>query len=187
MNMRTLRGLLIEMKACNGSIDWVGDKTIERAVEHCYRGDWMIWIAKTIGVDDRKLTLAKGLCAQTFMFMMREDQSKKAIQAAIDYGNGLIGDKELLLASHDAKHVLDTCEAIADDNPSFDKLVEYGLACCAYVAADKLASAGNASLRFGIVSGYTTIEAQKQLEMAEICRQVLSDEIISTVNKMLAS
>jgi hypothetical protein len=185
--MRTLRGLLIELKACNGSIDWVGDKTIEQAVEHCYRGDWMIWIAKTIGVDDRKLTLAKGLCAQTFMFMMREDQSKKAIQAAIDYGNGLIGDKELLLASYDAKCVIDRWMATTPEGPEFDKLVDYGLAQCAYIAADRWASANSAALRFCILSGYTPIETQKKLEMAEICRQVLSDEIISTVNKMLAS
>lgn len=73
-------------------------KTFEEAWDNCPRGDWMLWIAKKIGVDERKLTLAKGLCAKTVIHLMKDDRSKAAVQAAIDYGSGLI-DREQLNAA----------------------------------------------------------------------------------------
>ena len=43
--------LLRELDACQEAIDWVGDKTIEQAVEQCDRGDWFRWLASKIEVD----------------------------------------------------------------------------------------------------------------------------------------
>ena len=42
--MKTLKEELIELKACEEAIKWVGEKTPEEAWNTCERGDWMWWL-----------------------------------------------------------------------------------------------------------------------------------------------
>jgi hypothetical protein len=55
----------------------------------------MLWIASKLKVDIRVLTLAKGKCAETVIHLMNDERSKKAVQAAIDFGMMEIGIEEL--------------------------------------------------------------------------------------------
>ena len=63
--MKPFKQLLIELNACEDAREWADDKSIEEAVNTCHRGDWLLWLAKKVGVGIRPLTLAKGKCAYT--------------------------------------------------------------------------------------------------------------------------
>ena len=77
-------------------------KTFRGAWNNCPRGDWMLWIAKRVGIDIRLLTLAKGYCAKTVIHLMTDQRSKDAVKAAIDYGHGKIDDVQLRNAAYAA-------------------------------------------------------------------------------------
>ena len=74
-------------------------KTFRGAWNNCPRGDWMLWIAKRVGIDIRTLTLAKGYCAKTVIHLMKDQRSKDAVKAAIDFGRGKIDEGQLRNAS----------------------------------------------------------------------------------------
>jgi hypothetical protein len=93
--MKTFKELLRKLYACSNAIEWAADMTIEEVVEKCHRGDWLLWLAKKIDIDMQKLTLAKGHCAATVLHLMKDDRSKAAVQAAIDFGEGKITRKDL--------------------------------------------------------------------------------------------
>ena len=112
-------------------------KTPKEAWENCPRGDWMLWIASRLNVDKRLLTLAKGRCAETVLHLMRDQRSKDAVRAAIDFWEGRIDDEQLKIAAAEA----------AD----------------AYVADDA--------------------RKQNQLATANICREILTDVVLSAYKK----
>lgn len=97
--MKTFKDLLIELNACEEAIQAAGNMTIEEAISTCHRGDWLLWLAAKIEIDEKKLSLAKGYCANTVRHLMRDERSIKAVDAAIAYGNGLIHKNELKLAA----------------------------------------------------------------------------------------
>jgi hypothetical protein len=83
-----MKQILIKLNACQEAVEWVEDKTIEQAVNDCPRGDWMLWLAAKVDVDFQKLTLAKGLCANTVRHLMKDERSIKAVDTAIAFGEG---------------------------------------------------------------------------------------------------
>ena len=113
----------------------------------CPRGDWMLWIAKKAGVNLRTLTLAKGLCAETVIHLMKDERSRNAVRVAIAYGKGEATDEELSAAR-----------------------AAYAAARAAYPAAYAAAyAAADAAL------------AANQQQTADICREVLTDEIMKLI------
>ena len=96
--MTTFHELLIDLHACRPAIYWAGDKTIEQVIAECRRGDWMLWLAKRVNIGLQPLTLAKGHCAATVLHLMKDERSRKAVQAAIDFGEGKITKAELAAA-----------------------------------------------------------------------------------------
>ena len=103
---------LLESKyACFKAVKWAKDyPSFESAWNACHRSDWMLWIAKKLNVDKRKLTLAKGKCAETVIHLMKDQRSIDAVKAAIAYGNGEIDDVQLKIAA-DAADVVDVAYA----------------------------------------------------------------------------
>jgi len=90
-----MKDLLLKLKACEEAVEWAGDKTAEEVIATCYRGDWLLWLAYQLKVDDRPFTLAKGHCANTVRHLIKDERSIKAVDAAIAYGNGEISKEEL--------------------------------------------------------------------------------------------
>jgi hypothetical protein len=111
----------------------------QTAWNNCHRGDWMLWLAKKLNVDDRKLTLAKGLCANTVIHLMKDERSKKAVRIAIDYGKGKLTKKELIEAAAAAVAAAAAADAYAaaDDAAA----VAAAAAADAYAAAVAAAAA----------------------------------------------
>ena len=100
MNSEQFRELLIKLNACNPAIDWAEGKSWEEVYNTCHRGDWLLWLYKKTNKDNlRKLTLAKGLCANTVRHLMKDERSVAAVDAAIKYGNGEIGEENLRAAA----------------------------------------------------------------------------------------
>jgi hypothetical protein len=69
--------------------------SFEDAWNDCERGDWMLRIAISLKVEDRVLTKAKALCANTIRYLMKELWSTNAVDAALRYADGEISRKEL--------------------------------------------------------------------------------------------
>ena len=90
-----MKDILLKLKACEEAVEWAGDKTAEEIIDTCHRGDWLLWLANKLKVDDRPFTLAKGHCANTFRHLMKDERSIKAVDAAIAYGNGEVSKEEL--------------------------------------------------------------------------------------------
>ena len=85
---------------CSEAKEWMkSQKNATEAWNNCERGDWMLWIAKKLNVDDRKLTMAKAMCAKQVEYLMKDQRSKDALQACIDYFNGLISREQLNAAA----------------------------------------------------------------------------------------
>jgi len=57
---------LSKINACPDACEWVRlQKNYKEAWQNCDRGDWMLWLAKRLNVDDRKFTMAKAMCDKT--------------------------------------------------------------------------------------------------------------------------
>jgi hypothetical protein len=159
-----MKEILKKLKACDGAIEWVEDRTIEQAVADCYRGDWLLWLAARLEIDKRKLSLAKGMCANTVRHLMTDERRIKAVDDDIAYGRGEIGDKELTDTSADT----------------------YAEAYAAAYAADAAAYAAYAAdvYVYGAADAYAA-RAKNEKQTADICREIIGQEIISKFKELL--
>ena len=192
--MKTFHELLIELNACQPAIEWAGDKTIEQVVAECHRGDWMLWLAARIDIGIQPLTLAKGHCAATVLHLMKDERSKKAVQAAIDFGEGKINKAELAAASAAAAAYAPASAAAyasaAADAAAYAPAAAaaYASAAAAYAAAYASAAADDdAAYAPSAAAAYASAAARKtnQLATADICRKYIGKLIINTVNQLL--
>ena len=77
-------------------------KGVAEAWKNCERGDWMLWIAKKLNVDDRKLTMTKATCVKQVEHLLKDQRSKDALQACFDYATGRISREELNILAENA-------------------------------------------------------------------------------------
>jgi hypothetical protein len=89
MAKKTFRNFIKSYNPCTDAWIWIGDMTIEEIVETCYRGDWLLWLAKKVDVPLKELTLTKGYCANTVIKLMKDERSINAVKIAISFGKGL--------------------------------------------------------------------------------------------------
>jgi hypothetical protein len=138
---------LEKLNACNEAIEYV--KTQESALsawQNCERGDWMLWIAKRLNVDDKKLTLAKVMCAKQVEHLMKDQRSKDALVACLRYVNGEITREELNVAAAAAAYA-DAAAAYAYADADAAAAYAYAAAAdaAAYAYADADAAAAYAA------------------------------------------
>jgi hypothetical protein len=94
---------LSKVGACSDARQWVRtQKSAEEAWQNCERGDWMLWLAKKLSVDDRKLTMAKYHCAAQVLHLMKDQRSLDAMAASLQYANGEISREQLNDAAYAA-------------------------------------------------------------------------------------
>jgi hypothetical protein len=154
---------LEKIHACSGAIEYVKtQKSTVSAWENCPRGDWMLWLASKLNINKRLLTLAKGKCAQTVLHLMKDQRSKDAVKAAIDYGEGNITDQELAAAAdaYVAAYAADAAAAYA------------AAAAAAYAAAAYAAAA------------YAAAKRDNQLLTANICREILTEAVLTAYKRL---
>jgi hypothetical protein len=83
--MTPLKQKLKELNACQEAIEWVGERTIEQAVNDCHRGDWLIWLGQKIGIDNYKLIATKEHCANISRYLRKEHEVMTAIELSSAY------------------------------------------------------------------------------------------------------
>ena len=69
---------------------------------NCNIGSELIYSAFKLGVDIRLLYLALGKCIEPALRFLKDQRSINAIKAAIDFGNGVIDEKQLFAFRKDA-------------------------------------------------------------------------------------
>lgn len=167
-----------EFRPCDDGMFFYDSCTSFRNMwETCQRGDWLLWISSKLGVDKRVLTLAKGKCAETVIHLMKDERSRNAVQAAIDYGNGLISDKQLRDAA---------VAATAAASTAYASYASYAAsaACCLLPAACTDASAAACAARAAACAARAAEDAagadalkENDITAANICREILTDEV----------
>ena len=181
--MKTFKDILIKLKACESGRDWVGDKTVEEFVKDCQRGDWMLWLAKKLDVGIKPLTLTKGYCAKTVEHLMKDERSKKAVQAAIDFGKGKITKEELDADAYDAA----TAAAYAAYAAAYAAYAAAYAADTAADAADTADTADDAAYAAYAAADTAADDARtkNRLLTADICRKYIGQILIDKVNILL--
>lgn len=177
LNKEQFSQLLNILGACEDSKLWTTDKTAKEAVETCYRGDWLLWLYKKIAPNNiQQLTLAKGHSANTVRDLMKDERSKKAVDAAIAFGEGNITLEELNAAA-DAAYVYASTTAGHSD-------ADAHASTAAHASADDhdstaAAAAAHASVAYAYAAIYDVDAKQKnRLLTANVCRKYLQfDEI----------
>ena len=98
-----MKKTLISLNACSAATEWEADKTWVEIYNTCHRGDWLLWLFKRTNPDDlQRLTLAKGHCAATVLHLMKDERSRKAVEVAIKFGEGLATREDLNNAAYAA-------------------------------------------------------------------------------------
>jgi len=149
---------LEKLNACREAIEYVREqKSAILAWQNCERGDWMLWLAKKLDVDDKALTMAKAMCAKQVEHLMTDQRSKDALQSCFDYVNGKITRAEL--------------DAAAD-------------AAYAAYAADAAYAAYAAYAAANADAAYAAARISSLKKSADICREYLTEEVLTAYKRL---
>ncbi len=168
---------LNRLNACLNALEWVStQKNYKEAWQNCERGDWMLWLAKRLKVDHRKLTLAKFKCGNQVRHLMKDKRSIAALDAAERYGNGEITREELNAAAYAAADAAAAAAAAA-------------YAAAAYAAAaDAAAAAADAAAAAAAYADAADAAAAARKESlkksADFCREILTEEVLTAYAKL---
>ena len=195
MNANQFMQHLESLGARQNEKEWATGKSWQEFYDTCHRGDWLLWLyRKSKKYNFQKITLAKGLCANTVRHLMKDERSLKAVDAAIAFGNGEISREELNAAA-DAAAAADTAAYAAhvaatyatDTAAAFvaadaaadaaDAAAAYAAAAAAaaYAAAD--AADADAAARKVAFTAYAAARKENWQKTADIVREVLPFEI----------
>ena len=94
--MKAIDELLTKLDACREAKEWAQGKTFEEVYTTCERGEWLNWLfSRTNPEDVQLLTLVKGHQANTVRYLMKDKRSIKAVDTAIEFGEGRATKEEL--------------------------------------------------------------------------------------------
>jgi hypothetical protein len=104
MNPETQKFDLSPFLPCDEGQEYYDAKaSAEAAWNDCPRGDWMIWAAYVLEVDDRLLVRAKALCAGAVRHLMFDRRSRAALSDALLYASGEITHRQMKVCSREAR------------------------------------------------------------------------------------
>ena len=156
-----------EFKYCNSK------RAFKKAWRDCKRGDWMLSLAEELKIDDRVLTRAKALCANTVRHLMTDKRSIAAVEAALRYAEGKISRAELNEYADIAGRVVDTNKSI----------IMYKSAYAAYVAAapnGQLYDVATACADAAIIAP----REETLKRTAAICKEILTKPVFEKINQL---
>ena len=200
MKSKIMKTEIEKFNPCKGAIKFRNQyPDFKTAWNNCSRGDWMLWLASRLNVNDRILTKAKALCAKTVIHLMEDDRSKKAIEEAIKYGNNEISRDKLnktavaaAYAAYDAAADAAAAYAAADAAADADDAAyaaAYAAADAAYAAAyaaDAAADADNATYAAAdaddAADAADDTKEKNQRQTADICREILTNEVFKLIS-----
>ena len=173
---------LNQLSACVEAIEYVKtQKSAKDAWNNCIRGDWMLWLAKKLNVDDRKLTLAKAMCAKQVKHLMKDQRSLDALDACFRYAKDKISRGELntyALAALDAYAAYDAYDANAADAAANASAAYAAYDANAADAAANADAAAYAAFDANVAANADTAHKESLKKSADICRAVLTEEVL---------
>ena len=156
---------LKKLQACEEAVEWASQqKSFPSAWEACERGDWMLWLAYKLRIDDRKLTMAKYHCAAQVLHLMKDKRSIDAMAAALKYANDEIDRNELDVYASAAYAVIRS------------GLIEHAASAAASYAASAASAASYAAIYASASSAASSTASLKA--SADICREYLTEEVL---------
>jgi hypothetical protein len=180
---------------CESGLEYYESKSsFKEAWMDCQRGDWMLWIACKLGVDDRVLTKAKALCANTVRYLMKDKRSTDAIDAALLYAEGKISRAELDAYANAVYEAYEAARAssAASYAASAASYAAYAAA-RAYDAAYAASAAAAAYADDAAAAdddddaAYAAARAAVSQQAADLCREILTHEVMKkyTMKKII--
>jgi hypothetical protein len=186
-----MKNILKKLRACEESVEWVGDRTPEQAYNDCPRGDWLLWLFQRTNPEDLQLlVLATGHCANTVRHLMTDSRSTNAVDVTIAFGGGRASKEELdaaRVAARDATTaVIAAATTTATTTATATSFIAtytayatatytatYAATYTAYATADDAADAA------ADAAAYADADAKKENQRltADICRKHLPFEI----------
>ena len=161
-------------EACDPSIQWVEEhniQSLEEAWNACERGDWLLWMATKLGIDERKLALCAALCAHIVVQHMEDARSRDAVRVAFLWGRGKATDEELMAAREAA-------EAAANGTSAATTIALFSSDWAAVAAARAAADAAAAR------AADAAARKSNQLRTADIARKVLTEDVIKKIKEI---
>lgn len=155
---------------CKDAIKYYGTKkSFEQAWNDCPRGDWMLWIAARLSIDRKLLVLSAVRCARTVQDLMTDERSLKALDVAEMWATTeRVTDQEL-------KGSANAAWAAAWASRATDA------AAATYAAAYATLAAADAT--WVASSAFAAALAANQKQVADICRELLTDAVFEIVNQ----
>ncbi|MGI6337873.1 MAG: hypothetical protein ACOXZV_00655 [Bacteroidales bacterium] len=79
---------LLQLGVCNEAIRWASrQRNPKSAWSNCKRGDWMLWLAGKLKVDDKLFILVKCRCADMVKHLITDPEIIKCLEKAREYSN----------------------------------------------------------------------------------------------------
>jgi len=174
MQPTTFNTFLKSIHACDEAQEWANGKTFKEVYETCHRGDWLLWLFKKTNPDDIiSITRVKAHCAKTVEHLMKDERSKNAIQAAIDFADGKINREQLAAYAYAyAAASYASAAASAAAYASYAASASDASDAASYAASDAAYAASSAAT-------YAGAKAANQIATANICRQYLPLELFN--------
>jgi len=169
-------------KPCSEAVEFRKKfNSFKEAWEQCTRGDWMLWLAYKLEINNRILTLAKAMCAKTILHLIKDQRGIDAINTSTKYGKGKATQKELDEAAYKAQCAVDEIIHVPVD------IRIYAATCiAAYCVNIDNNNTNSVTIANQVASciGYNKISAKKenQLKTANICREILTDAVFEKLN-----
>ena len=187
MNAEQFSKYLKAKYACGEAKSWARGKSWQEVYNTCHRGDWLLWLYRSSKCYDlQKITLAKGLCANTVRYLMKDERSLKAVDAAIAFGKGEISEDNLNTAAaaayaavYAAAYAATAAYAAASAATYAASAAAYADASATYAAAAASATAASAAAFADASATAAAASARKENEQktADIVREVLPIDI----------
>jgi hypothetical protein len=163
-----MKQLLIDLRACDELKEWAEDKTWEQVYNTCHRGDWLLWLfIRTNRFSVKRLSLARGHCANTVRHLMKDKRSIKAVDIAIAFGEGKATTEDFSAAYLDAYQVINNADNDVDYYAARTVIYENTAAC----SVDAVINIVEGAIAQSIA------RKQNQQLTADICRKYLPIEI----------
>ena len=169
------RQLLVNLGACSEGLKFAKNLNWQQVYTQCRRGDWLLWLFARANPDNLQLlTLAKGHCAATVIFLMKDERSRKAVEVAILFGEGKATREELNAAAADAANANANANANADAAAAY-AAADAAAAYAAAYAADAAYAAANASAAYAAYA-YAAAKTENQQLTADLIRALIPIE-----------
>lgn len=157
-------------RACEPGMEWAETQSnLYELWNNCHRGDWMLWLANSLKVDERKQMLCGALCAHTVVHLMTDRRSREAVRIAFLYARGKATDKQL-------KEARDAAVAAAK--------AARDAACIAAWAAYIAACVGATGTAKAAADAAREARQANELRTAEIARKILTQDVFDKISTL---